>query len=102
VVADGARLLLYYATRDPAMRLQMLGVAQAPLDSDYGRRAWTQLGDGPILRPELPWEEECIEAPAVLLRRGRFWMFYGGAYNNRPQQIGCAVSDDGIAWTRLR
>ena len=28
-------------------------------------------------------------------------MFYAGAYNNEPQQIGVAVSDDGIAWTRL-
>ena len=28
-------------------------------------------------------------------------MFYAGAYNNEPQQIGCAVSEDGISWTRL-
>jgi len=28
-------------------------------------------------------------------------MFYAGAYNNRPQQVGCAVSEDGIAWRRL-
>ena len=28
-------------------------------------------------------------------------MFYGGGYNNEPQQIGCAVSDDGVRWTRL-
>ena len=28
-------------------------------------------------------------------------MFYAGAYNNRPQQIACAVSDDGINWERL-
>ena len=28
-------------------------------------------------------------------------MFHGGAYNNCPQQIGCAISDDGIHWRRL-
>jgi hypothetical protein len=28
-------------------------------------------------------------------------MFYAGAYNNQPQQIGCAVSKDGISWKRL-
>ena len=29
-------------------------------------------------------------------------MFYAGAYNNEPQQIGvAAVSDDGVAWERL-
>jgi long-subunit acyl-CoA synthetase (AMP-forming) len=28
-------------------------------------------------------------------------MFYAGGYNNEPQQIGCAVSTDGIRWKRL-
>ena len=28
-------------------------------------------------------------------------MFYGGAYNNGPQQIGCAVSEDGVRWHRV-
>ena len=28
-------------------------------------------------------------------------MFYAGAYNNEPQQIGCAISRDGIKWQRL-
>ena len=28
-------------------------------------------------------------------------MFYAGAYNNEPQQIGCATSQDGLHWPRL-
>ena len=28
-------------------------------------------------------------------------MFYAGAYNNAPQQIGVAVSSDGVNWERL-
>ena len=32
---------------------------------------------------------------------GRYYMFYAGAYNNRPQQVGVAVSDDGIHWTKM-
>ncbi len=100
IVHEG-RLLLYFATRDPAMRIQMLGVAAAPLVSGFGRDSWTQLCDAPILRPELPWEQECIEAPAVCKRDGVFFMFYGGAYNNKPQQIGCATSADGVRWQRL-
>jgi predicted GH43/DUF377 family glycosyl hydrolase len=76
-------------------------VAAAPADSDYGRDKWTQLCDKSILEPQLPWERRCIEAPAVCERDGRLYMFYAGGYNNEPQQIGCAVSDDGIAWTRL-
>lgn len=97
----GDRLLLYFATRDPQMKIQMVGVAAAPLTSAFDRAAWTQLGDGPILRPELSWEQDCIEAPSICERDGRLFMFYAGAYNNRPQQIGVAVSDDGLVWERL-
>ncbi|MCX5759706.1 MAG: hypothetical protein NTU83_14620, partial [Candidatus Hydrogenedentes bacterium] len=57
--------------------------------------------NAPILAPELPWERSCIEAPAICRHAGRLFMFYGGGYNNEPQQIGCAVSDDGVRWTRL-
>ena len=98
--ADG-RLLLYFATRDPAGRVQKLGAASAPLGGDFGRDQWTQEGTNAILEPELPWEQDCIEAPALCRHGGRFFMFYGGAYNNAPQQIGGAVSEDGLLWRRL-
>jgi hypothetical protein len=101
VIPFEGRLLLYFATRDPQMKVQMLGVAAAPLDSDFGRQAWVQLCDSPILKPELPWEQDCIEAPALFKRGQRLFMFYGGAYNNAPQQIGLAFSDDGIRWQRV-
>jgi predicted GH43/DUF377 family glycosyl hydrolase len=101
VVEYKGQLWLYWATRDPAFKIQMLGVATAPMDSDFSRGAWTQRSDGPILKPELPWEQQCIEAPAVCKRGGKLYMFYAGAYNNAPQQIGCAVSSDGLTWKRL-
>lgn len=101
VVVDEDQLLLYFATRDPTMTTQMLGVASASLDSDFGRQAWTQRCDGPILKPELFWEQECIEAPALHKRGDYLYMFYGGAYNNGPQQIGVATSLDGVTWRRL-
>lgn len=97
----GDRLLLYFATRDPEMRTQMLGVAGAPLASDFGSDSWTQLVDGPILRPELPWERQCIEAASICRRGDTLVMFYAGGYNNEPQQIGVATSPDGLAWTRI-
>jgi hypothetical protein len=56
---------------------------------------------GPVLRPELPWERQCIEAPSVVARDGKLVMFYAGAYNNEPQQIGAAASADGVTWKRL-
>ncbi|MBE0537468.1 MAG: family 43 glycosylhydrolase [Phycisphaerae bacterium] len=101
VIEHEGKMLLYWATRDPAYKVQMIGVAAAPMDSDFGRDAWRQCCDGPILKPELPWEKNCIEAAAVVRRNDRLYMFYAGAYNNEPQQIGCAVSDDGIRWQRL-
>jgi len=101
VIVHGDRLLLYCATRDPEMKVQMLVGAWAPLESDFRRERWTQVGDGPLLRPQLPWERRCIEAPSVCRHGDRLYVFYAGAYNNEPQQIGCAVSDDGCSWKRL-
>jgi outer membrane protein assembly factor BamB/predicted GH43/DUF377 family glycosyl hydrolase len=101
VFPDGERLLLYFATRDPSGKTQMLGVAAADLKSDFSRTTWKQLRDGPVLQPELPWEKRCIEAPSVMRRGEVLVMFYAGAYNNEPQQIGVATSRDGVQWTRL-
>ena len=113
VVPFGDQLLLYWATRDPEMKVQMQGVAAAPLDSDFGRQSWKQLNlDGPILEPTVPtalddpdldlaWEQKCIEAAAMAHHDGKLYMFYAGAYNNAPQQIGVAVSEDGVHFQRL-
>ena len=95
------RLFILFATRDPTMKTQMLAAAAADRKSDFGRAAWKQLGDGPVLKPELPWEKACIEAPSVVRRGDTLYLFYGGGYNNDPQQIGVATSTDGIKWTRL-
>ena len=100
-IVQGQELLLYFATRDPEMKVQMLGVASAPLGQGFRRDTWRQRCEASILAPELPWEMACIEAPALCRKQGRLFMFYGGAYNNSPQQIGAAVSDDGLRWTRL-
>jgi predicted GH43/DUF377 family glycosyl hydrolase len=101
VIVHNDKLLLYFATRDPAGKVQKIGVASAPLKSDFSRKTWTQLCDAAILKPELPWEKKCIEASAMCKRGDKLYMFYAGAYNNQPQQIGCAISDDGVKWTRL-
>ena len=77
-------------------------MAAAPLASSFGRGTWRDLSTAaPILKPELPWEQNCIEAPSVLRHGSLYYLFYAGAYNNRPQQIGVATSADGKSWTRL-
>ncbi|MDD4870100.1 MAG: family 43 glycosylhydrolase [Kiritimatiellae bacterium] len=101
VVEWGDQLIQYYATRDPAGKIQMLHAIAADRKSDFGRSSWKSLADGPILKPELPWETKCIEAPSVLKCGDTLYLFYGGGYNNDPQQIGCAVSKDGVHFQRL-
>ncbi len=54
-----------------------------------------------MLKPLLPWERRCIEAPSILRRGETLFMFYAGGFNNEPQQIGVATSKDGLTWTRL-
>ena len=95
------QLFLYYATRDPEGVIQMLGVSKCPLDGKFARDSWEQCCTESILYPELDWEQQCIEAPATMTRFGKVYMFYAGAYNNCPQQIGVAVSSDGVTFERL-
>jgi predicted GH43/DUF377 family glycosyl hydrolase len=97
----GDELFCYWATRDPRFKVQMLGVHSAPLGSDLSAKHWRQRCTKSILKPELPWERNCIEAPTICLRSNTYVMFYAGAYNNEPQQIGVAFSQDGLAWERM-
>ena len=101
VVAFDGKLFLYFATRDHKYKIQKQGAAYAPLGSDYSRGAWTQAIRGSVLAPEFIWEGDCIEAAATAVYGGRLYMFYGGSYNCTPQQIGCAVSDDGVFFEKL-
>ncbi len=96
VVAFGDKLFLYIATRDKDFKIQMQGCAYAPLGSDYSRDQWTQAINAPILSPEQDWEGKCIEAAATLVHNNKIYLFYGGSYNCTPQQIGYAISEDGI------
>lgn len=95
------KLFLYFATRDHEMKIQKIGGAWATLDSGFGKEAWTMLAEQSLLVPELKWEGECIEAPATVVYNGCIYMFYGGSYNCTPQQIGCAVSGDGVFFERI-
>lgn len=93
---------LFFATRDPSMHTQMLGLAAADIDSDFSKGTWHDVSKAePLLKPELPWEQICIEAPTVVKHGSHFYLFYAGAYNNAPQQIGVAVSDDLVHWKRI-
>ncbi|HLP73220.1 MAG TPA: family 43 glycosylhydrolase [Bacteroidales bacterium] len=102
VILFKGKYLLYYATRDSAYKIQMIGVAAAPGNSDFSRDDWKNISkNGPVLEPQLPWERECIEGASVIKKGRNLIMFYAGAYNNNPQQIGMAISKDGVSWKRI-
>lgn len=101
VILWQGRLLMYFATRDHDFRIQKVGGAWADAASGFGKRAWHMLAEQSLLTPELAWEGECIEAPATIENDGKLYMFYGGSYNCTPQQIGCAVSEDGVFFRRV-
>ena len=101
VIFFKGRYFLYYASRDPAGKVQLQGVATTPASTDFSRKSWKQASDSPILAPALEWEGACIEGASVIQRGSKLYMFYAGNYNNAPQQIGLAVSSDGINWQRV-
>lgn len=94
-------LYLYFATRDPSGEVQFIGVARAPENSDFDRKSFKQCCSAPVIKPEFDWEKSCTEAPAALIIDDRMYLLYAGAFNNSPQQIGLAVSDDGINFSKL-
>ena len=99
VCIHGGKLILYFATRDIAFKRQIVGAATADLTPELDGRF--ELYPDIVLEPILDWERDCIEAPATVEIDGKVYMFYGGSYNCAPQQIGCAVSDDGLHFERL-
>lgn len=101
VVAFKNQYFLYYATRDTSYKIQQQGVAVAPITTNFNKNDWTEIPNMPMLKPELDWEKKCIEAASCIQKGKYLYMFYAGAYNNEPQQIGLARSKDGIHWTRV-
>ena len=102
VVHYKGKYFLYYATRDKPYKVQMQGVAVAQGNTNFNRSEWKNISvDSSILKPELAWEGECVEGASIIKKNGKLFMFYAGAYNNAPQQIGLASSSDGIHWSRV-
>lgn len=101
VVTFKGKYLLYFATRDKGFNIQKQGVASAPLSTNFNRDDWTQLADSSILEPSSLWEKNCVEGASCVAKGDYLYMFYAGAYNNEPQQIGVARSKDGMNWERM-
>ncbi len=99
----GDELFVYWATRDRSFTTQMIGCHSTALSGaskNFKGARWYQRAGGPVLRPTLWWEKRCVEAPSLQAIGGGLTMFYAGAYNNQPQQIGVAYSTDGLHWSK--
>lgn len=92
---------LYFASRTKDFEIQIQGVATAPAGTNFNKENWTQAADKAILEPKYPWEGKCVEGASIVQVGDELVMFYAGAYNNAPQQVGVAKSKDGIKWERL-
>lgn len=101
VVLFKDKYYLYFASRTEDFEIQMQGVATAPINTNFNKTDWVQACDEAILEPKYPWEGKCVEGASVLQVGNELVMFYAGAYNNNPQQVGVAKSKDGINWERL-
>lgn len=99
VTIHNDKLILYFATRDKEFKRQIVGAACAELTPELDGKF--EFFPDIVLEPILDWERDCIEAPAALEFDGKVYLFYAGSYNCEPQQIGCAVSDDGLHFERL-
>ncbi|MDR2815384.1 MAG: hypothetical protein LBB62_01600 [Proteiniphilum sp.] len=99
VVYHGGRYLMYYSIppkKGDEKSGWNIGIVESRDLID-----WKQPVDAPILFPQLPWEGECIEGASITIQNNKMYMFYAGAYNNWPQQVGVAVSDNGLTWKRV-
>lgn len=63
-------------------------------------KAWKRMSAQPVLRPEQPWEKQCVMCPHVTDDAGVFKMWYSAGERNEPNAIGYAVSADGLHWTK--
>ncbi|MBZ5610315.1 MAG: hypothetical protein LAP38_18790 [Acidobacteriia bacterium] len=93
-LADGSGILYYYQAGQPVQ----IGLAR----SANGHQ-WRKQGP-PVLQtgPRGSWDERGVGDPYVI-RIGRgYYMFYLGQDRARRQRLGVAVSDDGVAWYKLR
>jgi len=76
VIKFKGKYFLYYATRDPDYKIQMQGVAVAPGNTSFNRGEWTnQSKEGPMLKPDLPWEKDCIEGASIMIKTGNYSCF---------------------------
>jgi beta-1,2-mannobiose phosphorylase / 1,2-beta-oligomannan phosphorylase len=95
VLLLGSRYYMWYSGRDGST--SRIGVAT----SNDGF-VWTKYAGNPVINvgAEGEWDGFYVEAPAVTLANGLFYMVYTARPQKRAQQIGLATSVDGLTWKK--
>ncbi len=95
VLKEGGIYKMWYTDRD--CRTNEFGVYYAV--SRDGQQ-WERYGDYPVLSvSKSRWDNERVGSPAIIKKGGLYRMWYRGDGSGR-QQIGYAVSRDGIKWRK--
>ena len=93
-VVDENEILYYYQAGSPPR----VGLAR----SANGHQ-WTRNGAAVVnVGPRGSWDERGAGDPYVIRAGRSYYMFYLGMDRARRQRLGVAMSDDGVAWYKLR
>ncbi len=97
VVHDGSQYRMWYTGRGAQNDKYQIGYAT----SEDGI-TWAKHPSNPVLTVGDPgsWDEERVWAPAVLFDGSIWKMWYTGYSSVTGSQIGYAMSQDGIVWTK--
>lgn len=93
-LASDTGILYYYQAGNPVR----IGLAQSANGHQWQKHGAPVLDVG----PRGSWDERGVADPYVIRAGSAYYMFYLGADRARRQRLGVAMSDDGIAWYKLR
>jgi len=97
VLPDKSLGLYYSGGNDPDSNRFAIGVARSP-----DGITWAKYTKGPVLPHGNPGDFDSYAAtsPCVIVREGRYSMWYAGISDEFRISIGLATSQDGIAWEK--
>jgi hypothetical protein len=96
VVTAGSQVYYYFGTRAISDAGGSIGVALSSNGQSFTPSA------GPVITPSAAgtWDSAGVSTPYIVTAGNNLVMYYIGTDANGLQQMGAAVSSDGLAWTK--
>ena len=97
VLPDKSFRMYYAGDRDPHAHAFDIGMA-----TSRDGKTWEKSNQNPLLRRGKKGQFDSLAAfdPSVLLKDGRYWMWYAGISDIYQCAIGLATSTDGLTWEK--